>query len=241
MRNSSRWFSCCLLVGLGAAAWMPAAAMADPSISGLSNDHVPLKSFLTIYGSGFGDAQGQSTVLIGSHHVPVLAWSTLAIHVFVDPMAYSQGPLVLDATYPVQVIVPSADHPNSNVVNLTITSAPPPVYPPDTTDQTKESDQPSIGGFQTGVFCPGNEIGIYGSAFGTAMGTGYVSVTVPFLDAQGNSFTQEVQIPVVLWSDGAIDAVLLLPPGAQPGSYTVTVHRANGKTASGHFTVGPCH
>jgi hypothetical protein len=50
-------------------------------------------------------------------------------------------------------------------------------------------------------------------------------------------FTQEVAIPVLGWSENAINAILLLPDGAQPGTYTVTVHRSNGKTSSDTFTV----
>jgi len=75
--------------------------------------------------------------------------------VYVNRMAFDHQPVVLDAVYPVQVIVPPADHPNSNLANLTITSAPPPVYSPSIIDQPKRSDQPSVTGFQATTFCPG--------------------------------------------------------------------------------------
>ncbi len=241
MRNSSRRFSARLIVAFCAVAVTPALAAADPAITGFSNDHVPLNSFLTIYGTGFGDAQGRSAVLVGNRYVPVLAWSSVAIHILVNPLAFNSEPVVLDATYPVQVVVPSADHPNSNVMNLTITSAPTPVYVPEVVDPQKRSDQPSVTGFQGKTFCPGSDIAIYGAGFGDAMGTGFVTATVPFLDSNGNPFTQEVALPVVLWSENAIDALLFLPAGAQPGTYSLTVHRGNGKSASGSITVAACH
>jgi hypothetical protein len=240
MRNSSRWSSRHFLIALCAAAITPAMAHADPAISGFSSDHVPLGSFLMIYGSGFGNAQGQGYVLMASRQVPVMAWSPVAISVYVNPMAFDHQPVVLDAVYPVQVVVPSADHPNSNLVNLTITSAPPPVYSPSVVDQSTRSDQPSVTGFQATTFCPGSTVAIFGAGFGDAQGSGYVSVTASFLDAQGNPFTQEVAIPVLAWSENAIEALLSLPAGAQFGSYTLTVHRGNGKTAAGSFTVGSC-
>jgi hypothetical protein len=240
MRNSSRWFSFHFLVVLCAAVLTPAAAMADPAISGFNNDHVPLNAFLIIYGSGFGAAQGQNYVLMGSRQVPVMAWSDVAIQVLVNPMAFDRQPVVLDAVYPVQVIVPSADHPNSNVVNLTITSAPSPVYSPDVVDQQKLSDQPSVTGFQNPNFCPDSFMTIYGSGFGFDQGSGYVTITVPFLDVHNNPFTKEVAIPVLAWSEYAIHVWLSLPDGAQFGSYTLTVHRGNGKTSSASFTVVDC-
>jgi hypothetical protein len=43
---------------------------------------------------------------------------------------------------------------------------------------------------------------------------------------------------VLAWSENVINFVLLLPAGAIPGTYTATVHRGNGKTTSGSFTVG---
>jgi hypothetical protein len=240
MRSYNRWCSPRRLVALCAVVLTPAAALADPSISGFSANPVPLNSYLTLYGSGFGSAQGRSMVLIGSSPVPVQAWSDVAIHIFVNPLGTSTTPLALDTAYPVQVVVPAADHPNSSTLNLTISSAPPPSYSDDVVDQPKLSDQPSVAGFQSTTFCPGNNIAIYGAGFGFTQGSGYISVTVPLLDAQGNLFTHEYAIPVLAWSEDAIDALLSLPAGAQFGTYTLTVHRGNEKTAAGTFSVKAC-
>jgi IPT/TIG domain len=240
MHNNNRWCTPRWLVALCAFALTPAAALADPSISGFSANPVPLNSYLTIYGSGFGDAQGRSYVLIGGNPVPVQAWSAVAIHVFVNPLLNSTAPLALDTAYPVQVVVPAADHPNSNTLNLTLSSGPPLSYSNDVVDQPKLSDQPSVIGFQSTTFCPGNTVAIYGAGFGFDQGSGYISITVPLLDAQGTPFTQEFAIPVLAWSENAIYALLSLPAGAQFGTYTLTVQRGNGKTASGSFTVGAC-
>jgi hypothetical protein len=107
---------CCL------AALAPIAAMAaDPVVSGFSCSQVPLDAFVTIYGSDFGDTQGQSYVLVGGRPVPVLSWSSVAIHIYANPMAFNSAPLALDTAYPVQVILQPANK-QSNLVNLTITS-----------------------------------------------------------------------------------------------------------------------
>jgi len=241
MKQNRPWCSILPIAALCAVALAPAAATADPTISGVSMNPIPLNSFLTVYGSGFGDAQGPSYVTIGGRQVPVQMWSNVAIHVYVNPMGNALTPLALDTAYPLQVIVPAADHPNSNTLNLVISSAPPLTYPNDVVDQPKRGDQPSITGFQAGTFCPGNTIAIYGKDFGDALGSGYVSVTVPFLDSHGKPFTQEFAIPVLNWTDAAIDALLSLPAGAQTSSYTLTVHRGNGKTASASFNVTGCH
>ncbi len=81
---------------------------------------------------------------------------------------------------------------------------------------------------------------IYGAGFGPSAASGYVSVTVPLLDAQGTPFTQEYVVPVLLWSENAINVPLHLPAGAQLGAYVVTVHRTNGKSASSSFPVVAC-
>lgn len=233
MGNSSRWWSSGFLVALCAVALAPGRVMADPVIGALSTPQIPLNSFLTIYGSGFGLAQGTSMVTIGSSLVPVQAWADDAIHVYVSLSAPGGGPVALNAVYPVVVQV---DGKTSNVMNVTVTSGPPLVYPVYPGPETP-TDQPSVRGFQTTSFCPGNVIAVYGAAFGDSQGAGFVSVTVPLLDAHGNPFTQEYQMPVLAWSNNAVEALLSLPVGAQPGSYTLTVHRDNGKSASASLTV----
>jgi len=234
--RSMKWrLPCCALAAGCLAALTPVAALADPVISGFNSPQVPLLSYLIIYGSGFGDAQGLSYVTMASRPVPVQSWSDGAIHVYVNPMAFVPGPVALDAVYPVQVVIPSAGK-SSNVMNVTITAGAPPGYTPVFIPQVV-TDQPTVTGLQATRFTPGSNIAIYGSGFGVAEGSSYLSVTVPFRDAQGHPFTQEYQIPVLAWSENAINAVLLLPAGAQLGTYTLTVHRSNGKTASATFTV----
>ncbi len=236
-RHSRTSFGALLL--LSAVILAPAAALADPVITGFSADHVPLQSFVRIYGSGFGDAQGRSYVTIGGRFVPSLAWVDNVITILVNPLAFNQTALALDAAYPVQVVIPATGK-SSNTLNLTITSQPPPVFTPVTVNPQNLTDQPTIVGFQKATFCPGNDIAIYGVCFGNALGSGFVSITVPFLDSQGNTVTQEFAIPVLNWAENAIDAILFLPPGAQPGNYKVTVHRGNGKTATAGFVVVSC-
>jgi hypothetical protein len=63
-------------------------------------------------------------------------------------------------------------------------------------------------------------------------------VTVPLADPSGTVVHQIFAVPVLSWSDNAIGFILNLPSGAIPGTYTTTVHRSNGKTASGTFTAG---
>jgi hypothetical protein len=237
MRNETRWLRS--LAVLCAAILTPAAALADPVITGFSADQVPLQSFIQIYGSGFGDAQGQSYVLIGGRFVPVMAWSDGAINALVNPLAFDQTALALDTAYPVQVVIPSLGQ-TSNTVNLTITSQPPPDNTPAVVDPETLSDQSVLNNLQSDTFCSGSSVGLYGSGFGETQGAGYVSITVPFLDSQGNMTNQEYAVPVLAWSENAIYIVLNLPPGAQLGAYTVTVHRGNGNTASTGFAVAAC-
>jgi hypothetical protein len=101
MRNSIRWLQSSFLAVLCAAALAAPAAHADPVLTGFNNDRGPLLSRATLYGSGFGDAQGSSYVLFGGRGVPILAWSDGAISILVNPMAYSPQPLPLDTAYPV--------------------------------------------------------------------------------------------------------------------------------------------
>lgn len=239
MRKMRQWLPSGILIALCAAALSPLAATADPVISGFNNDHVPLNAIVTIYGSDLGNAQGTGIVTVGDHRVPVLAWAPTAIHVLINPLAYNQAPIVLDAVYPVQVT--RADAKKSNVLNLTITSAAPVVSSPTIVNPPTHTDQPAISGFQKGSFCPGNDIAIFGVGFGDTQGSGYVTIVVPFLDTHGNRTTQVYAIPVLNWTESAIDALLLLPPGAQKNTtYSLTVHRGNGKTASSSFLVGAC-
>lgn len=68
------------------------AAHADPAITGVSTRQVSPGSHMIIYGSGFGDSQGQSFVMLGRHFIPVVAWSNLAINVYLPPNSMVMGP-----------------------------------------------------------------------------------------------------------------------------------------------------
>src|SRR5207244_1288724 len=95
------------------------------------------------------------------------------------------------------------------------------------------SEQPHFVSFQRNLFCPGETVAFLGTGFGAAQGTGYVAVTVPLADQNGNVVHQMFAVPVLSWTENAISFVLNPPSGAIPGTYTTTVHRSNGRTASG--------
>jgi IPT/TIG domain len=219
MRTMNQWLPTGILIACSVVAMTPVAAMADPVISGFNQTSVPLGSFLTIQGSGFGDAMGKSYVLVGGRQVPVLAWSSGSIYALVNPLAFSPGALALDAAYPVRVVVPVATTPNSNTVNLTITS------------------DPLVTGFLGTNFKSGNAIRIYGARFGAIQGAGNLTITVAGLNANGVPFTQAIPVMVMAWSDNTIDGMLSLPAGAQLGAYNLTVHRSDGVTSSNSFTL----
>jgi IPT/TIG domain-containing protein len=239
MRKLFRHLQAGVVTTLGAAFLAAGVAHADPVITGLSRDRAPLMSVIGIYGTDLGEAQGSNYVLVGGHGMPILAWSSTVILFLLNPQAWNQDPLALDTAYPVQV-VKRADGKTSNSVNLTITSEPPFVNPPGPA-VAAPPDQPSINGFQATEFCVNRDqvITIYGAGFAQSL-SGYVSVTIPFLDSQGHPFTQEFALPVLLWSENALDVLFRAPAGAQLGTYTLTVHRNNGKSASKAFTVVNC-
>jgi IPT/TIG domain-containing protein len=237
MRNMAPQLLSRCIAALCFLALAASTASADPVITGFNNNHGPVGSSIIIYGSGFGDFQGGSYVLLGDRMVPTLAWTPVAIYMLVDPLAFGQGPVALDTVYPVQVITEPGDK-HSNTLDFTLTSGTPPVVTPPSVPAPP--DQPSIQSFNSPRLCDGSFLTIYGSGFGQTRGGGYVTITVPLLDSQGQPFTQEYLVPVLGWSENAISAWLGFPTGAQPGSYTATVHRDNGKTASGSFTVAAC-
>jgi len=156
-----------------------------------------------------------------------------------NPLAFDHTPLPLDTAYPVKV-VKRVDKKTSNSLNLTITSEPAFVNPPGPA-LAAPSDQPKITDFQSTTFCLNKQsvVAISGAGFGSAA-NGSVTVTVPFLDANNNVFFQQFALPVLLWSENAIDVLLQVPAGALQGGYTVTVRRSNGKTASGVIAVLNC-
>jgi parallel beta-helix repeat protein len=102
---------------------------ADPHIISVFVDHGPLQQEVIIHGSGFADLEGTSYVTLGGQQIPVLLWSNDAIDVLINPQAYGQGPLPLNAAYPVQVIIQSNGR-RSNTVDYFLTDGPPAVYGP---------------------------------------------------------------------------------------------------------------
>jgi HYDIN/CFA65/VesB family protein/IPT/TIG domain-containing protein len=228
MSMMNRWLPSVFFVALAAALMLPASADAAPSLSGILPDHAPMQSFLTIYGSGFGDFQGTGRVTLGGRAVPVSAWADNAIHVIVNPLAYNHAPLALDTLYPIQVIT-NAGTSKSNTINFTLDSGASSVTNATVAPDTL-SDQPTFECFNKTLFCPGDNLTIFGAGFGDMQGSGYVTITAPS--------GQEFAVPVISWSEHAIYTVLSLPAGAQPGTYTATVHRGNGKTVSASFNVG---
>jgi hypothetical protein len=237
MPNVAQWLQSSFCAALCAVSMAASAAHADPVITGFNNNRGPVNSTAIIYGSGFGDFQGGSYVLLGGRLVPALAWTSVAIYMLVDPLAFGQGPVALDTAYPVQVIT-QPDNKHSNTRDFTLTSGTPPVVTPPSVPAP--SDQPTFQRFNSTRFCGDGFLTIYGAGFGQTRGGGYVTITVPLLDSHGQPFTQEYLVPVLGWSENAISAWLALPDGAQLGSYTATVHRDNGKTASGSFAVVAC-
>lgn len=237
MQKLVQKWQCSFFAALCAVSLASSAAQADPVITGFNRDSGPIHSVLIIYGSGFGEAQGASHVLFGGRLVPALAWSPVAVYALINPFAYDPTPLALDTAYPVQVVT-KFDNKVSNTRDFTLTSEPVPVVTP--TALPGPPDQPAITGFQRPEFCEASNITIYGEGFGDAQGGSWVSVTVPFKDSQGQPFTQEYLMPALAWSENAIYFLFLPPDGAELGTYTVTVQRSNGKSASHTFSVVPC-
>ena len=54
----------------------------------------------------------------------MLSWAATAIYIVVNPLAYNQAALALNAACPVQVVT-SASGKSSNTVNFTLTDAAP--------------------------------------------------------------------------------------------------------------------
>jgi hypothetical protein len=236
MSMAKKWLPSTLAAALAAALILPVSAHAAPSISDVFPDHAPMQSYVTIHGSGFGDAQGTGYVTMGGRWLPVASWTSTAIHVVVNPLAYKQASAPLDTVYPLQVIT-GAGGSQSNTVNFKLTSGAAPVYAP-FVDPDPSSDPPALECLNGVLFCSGDEVTIFGSGFGDAQGTGFVTIAVPFLDAHGNTFMQEFAVPVLAWAENAVHVALNTPAGAQPGTYVLTVHRGNGTTVSGSITAG---
>jgi parallel beta-helix repeat protein len=98
---------------------------ANPHIDSIFVDQGPLYQQAIIHGSGFADIQGTSYVTLGGHQITVLDWTDVAIGVLINPQAFNQGPLALNAAYPVQVVI-KANGLKSNTVDFFLTDGPPP-------------------------------------------------------------------------------------------------------------------
>jgi hypothetical protein len=97
---------------------------ANPHVDGITPDRGPLQQRAIIHGTGFADAQGTSYVLVGGRQVPVLFWTAVAIGIVINPLAYNQAALALNAAYPVQVVIPASGK-SSNTVSFFLTDAAP--------------------------------------------------------------------------------------------------------------------
>src|SRR6476646_8316555 len=73
-------------------AFLPGASHAAPAISALNAGQGSLGSYVVIYGSDFGNQQGQSYVTFGGHFVPVVAWSNSAITAYLSPTGMTMTP-----------------------------------------------------------------------------------------------------------------------------------------------------
>src|SRR4029079_4646959 len=87
MRKHATTISLCLLALGAALGFAPRAARAAPTIVTLSSTQGVLGSFVILYGSDFGNAQGQSYVMYGDSVVLAAAWSDIAVTVHLVPGA----------------------------------------------------------------------------------------------------------------------------------------------------------
>lgn len=236
MPMAKSWFPFTLAVALAAALVLPAAALADPTIAAVSPNACPMQAYVAIYGSGFGDAQGTGYVTLGGRWLPVISWTDSVIRVAINPAGSKLSPMPLNTPYPVQVLT-GAGSSRSNTVEFTPTSGPAPVSTP-FLDPIEPASQPALECLNGALFCAGDVATIYGTGFGDTQGTSFVTVDALFVDAHGNTFTQTFTLPVINWGDHAIEVLLSIPANAQPGTYTLTVHRSNGTMVTGSITAG---
>ncbi len=145
MSMVQKWLSCLFLAVLGTALMLPVSAHAAPSISEVLPDHASMQSFITLYGSDFGDAQGTSYVTLGGRMLPVLVWTPNAVHVVVNPLAYNQAPVALNTVYPIQVVTSTGSslraQPRSSPPRLPRTS---PRTSPPSSASTRRFSAPAI-------------------------------------------------------------------------------------------------
>jgi len=138
LAHRGRW----LLATLFAAALAPVAlaAQADPTITGISASQVTPGSQMSIYGSGFGDQQGQSYVMLGRHMLPVILWSNVAIRAYVSAESAAMAP----GESPMLVVVQQPGNHPSNGLMLNIAGSGSTTPPAAAGGQTQASVLPAL-------------------------------------------------------------------------------------------------
>ena len=236
----------------------PAAHQPLPVINGLQMTRFHLGDRLIFSGENFGPQPSGGYVSLNGafqdsagalfyreFRVTVEGWSNFRI----------QAPLVLPtgavpATWVATVHRGDGETASTGFTVVPLPPAPPPATtPPPMTENCLAAGDPVVEGFQKLQYCAGGDfLVIHGSNFCDLPESGWVSVTAPFHDAQGNLFYQESRVSAIGWLNTQIHVQFVAPPGAVPGAYTATVHvyrsDASGntvvKTASGNFTVVSC-
>jgi hypothetical protein len=126
-------------------------AHADPNVTGLSLDRGDLGSYVTIYGTGFGETMGQSYVLLGEQQLPVLAWSDLAISIYLMPRNAS----TLQRNVPLPlVVVQEPGNKKSAAIEFTVTGPVDTTTPGDSTGTTTGGTTGTDTGTTTGDTTP---------------------------------------------------------------------------------------
>lgn len=208
-----------------------------PSVTGVACGLTNNVSTLTITGSNFGASQGTGTVAIQGPSLPstnasVISWSDTSI---VVQAPTDTANMVITATGSTYTVTVKNNGGQSGSGSFT---------------GGQSCQQPSAAAPQvTNVTCvhsgdsgPAGVVTITGSNFGATQGTGSVTVS-------GMLLSGDVTAQVLAWSDTTImiqapdvnDPMSGMVPFTDEGFiYTVTVHRADGQTASGTIDVSSC-
>jgi RHS repeat-associated protein len=161
-----------------------------PSITGLSVTSGLVGTSVTISGTNLGSTQGGGSVMFNGTNAPVTSWGSSSITVIV-PSGATTGNVVANASGVM-----------TNGIGFTVLAT------------------PNITGIAPASGPVGESVTIQGTGFGSAQGSGTVSMN-------------GTAVAVTSWSDIAI--VVIVPPGASSGPFAVT---AEGQTVySSSFTV----
>jgi hypothetical protein len=223
-----RWLA--LAVVTAGLALTSQAAHAAATITGLSRNSGPLNTIVSVYGSGFGDAQGPSIVTLADRQIPVIAWSASVITV-VTAFHPSIVP-ALDQAHPLAVRTGRGLE-KSNEVPFLLTAEPP--APIVGSAVPGRSDQPTIvtglGPNVDETHFRGFRVTLEGSGFGDRQGRGRVEVDLFDFDENDELvFVGTVLATVLAWSENSITIFLdqdLCFPAA-----VFSVIRENGKSDS---------